>query len=647
MKTEKVIKTLAFATIAVILSALLMMLVVMKIDTTVALVCSIIFTIILLIVLYSTDSIKNEARNQIEKNLDASVREALDKGNIGILYYNDEYEITWVSEFFKQREMDHVGEKLLTFVPGVAELLEDSSIVVDVEIMGSIYSVTKMDKYSILSFKDVTEIRSLQDKIDKNASVIGLLSYDNIDETNLSEDDIYNINRNIKAPVVEYFKAMGVAYSTLRNSRLLLILNEEIFEKIKKDRFSILQTIRKEAKEDDLPITLSIAFSRGSDSYQDLYVKSESLIDLAQTRGGDQVVVSNQNGEIQYYGGISEAREKQSKTKVRVILNSLKDLINKSDKVIIVGHKEADADCIGSMICLSNVVSSFDKKAYILSRTGGIEAMILDVLNKYGNELNEKHNFISESEAKELLSDDTLVIMVDHHMSSQSGSSLISQSAKKIVIIDHHRRQANLDTVPLLCYIEASASSSCEITSEFIPFLTKKQVLTAEEANMIYLGILIDTDHFRVRTGSRTFEVCKVLKRLGANPTECEALCAEPYDNVIARSQIINNATKVLEGVVVSAMNENTYSRSIASQACDQLVKSKGIEAAFVICLNSNRQTIISARSKGNINVQIILEKMGGGGHMTAAGLQVDEECVAKLETKLLQELDEYFKEVK
>lgn len=647
MKTEKVIKTLAFATIAVILSALLMMLVVMKIDTTVALVCSIIFTIILLIVLYSTDSIKNEARNQIEKNLDASVREALDKGGIGILYYNEEYEITWVSEFFKEREIDHVGEKLLTFAPGVAELLEDSSIVVDVEIKGSIYSVTKMDKYSILSFKDVTEARSLQDKIDKKAYVIGLLSYDNIDETNLSEDDIYNINRNIKAPVVEYFKSMGVAYSTLRNSRLLLLLNEEIFERIKKDRFSILQTIRKEAKEDDLPITLSIAFSRGSDSYQDLYVKSESLIDLAQTRGGDQVVVSNQNGEIQYYGGISEAREKQSKTKVRVILNSLKDLIIKSDKVIIVGHKEADADCIGSMICLSNVVSSFDKKAYILSRTGGIEAMIMDVLNKYGSQLNEKHNFISESEAKEMLTDDTLVIMVDHHMSSQSGSSLISQSAKKIVIIDHHRRQANLDTIPLLCYIEASASSSCEITSEFIPFLTKKQVLTTEEANMIYLGILIDTDHFRVRTGSRTFEVCKVLKRLGANPTECEALCAEPYDNVIARSSIINNAKKVLDGVVVSAMNENSYSRSIASQACDQLVKSKGIEAAFVICLNNNHQTIISARSKGNVNVQIILEKMGGGGHMTAAGLQVDEECVAKLETKLLQELEEYFKEVK
>lgn len=645
MKIEKTIKTAVFSISAIIIATLLIMNIVLKINTVVALISSFIFVVLLLVVLYSIDAINNESRHLIEKSLDASVREALTKGSIGIAYYNDEYEITWMSDFFDKKQLNHLNEKLLTWLPELKDLIEDSSSSVEVKINDDTYEVTKMDKYSILTFKEITNETKLQDELNGVSYVLGLLSFDNVDETSLAEDDIFNINVNFKAPVVEYFKSKGVAYATLRNNKLLLILNEKIFEIILSEHFQILNQIRKVAKDFDLPVSLSMSFARGGNDYSELYLRAEQLINLAQTRGGDQVVVGNANGDTLYFGGTSEAREKQSKTKVRVILRSLKDLINKSDNVLIIGHKEADSDCIGSMIAMSNIVSNYGKNAYLVTKTGGIEPMIADVLSKYNDVLGPKHNFVNETEADNIMSDNSLVIMLDHHMSSQSSSQLLVNKAKKVVIIDHHRRKANLDTIPLLSYIEPSASSSCEVVSEFLPFVSHKTLITPQEANLLYLGILIDTDHFRVRTGVRTFEVCKILKGYGADSTECENIAAEPYENIVALSSIINNGKKIRDNVVVAAMNEKTYFRTTASQACDTLVKSKGIDAAFVICNDNKNETLISARSTGIINVQVIMEKMGGGGHLTAAGLQVNDSSVAKLEAKLLTVLDEYFKE--
>ena len=214
----------------------------------------------------------------------------------------------------------------------------------------------------------------------------------------------------------------------------------------------------------------------------------------------------------------------------------------------------------------------------------------------------------------------------------------------QIIVLDHHRRKADLDINAMMFYCEPSASSTCEIVCEFLPYMSRKLQISEEEANIMYLGILIDTDRFRTRTGARTFDVAKQLKQYGANPATCDLLAEEPYENIINRSNIIAAGKTYRNNVIISALNNGIYNRSIASQACDSMVKAKEIEAAFVICNDEADEVMISARSNGHINVQIILEKMNGGGHMTAAGLQRKNTTVAKLENELLQALDEYFK---
>ncbi|MBR5342129.1 MAG: DHH family phosphoesterase [Erysipelotrichaceae bacterium] len=644
MKRKTFITMLSLVVSVGVLLALLALGLFFQVDVFLAAGVAAIFISLLAIIFYSLDLVKNESNREIENALELSYREVLSHGDIGIITYDVNYEITFMSDFFLKRNMNHLGEKILNWLPELQDMLNNEANNQIIIINDEKFSVRKIDNAFVLTFKNITTEYDLDKKLDDEALVIGLLSYDNYDEVELSEDELAFVNTNIKVPVIEYFRNFDVVYKTLRNNRMLLIMNETIFKKILDDRFSILTKVRKVAKEGDSDVTLSMAFARGSDNYAELDDNAEELLELAQTRGGDQVVVRKKGEDATFYGGNTEAREKQSKTKVRVTANSIKDLIEKSSNVIIVGHKEMDADCVASALCMSNITLSLGKQAYVVCRSGGIEPMINDVMNKYANVLEEKHNLVNETEALDVLNENSLVVMVDHHMAAQSNGSNLLKQAKRIIILDHHRRKADLDIVAMMLYIEAAASSATEIIVELFPYFSKNIDITEEEANIMYLGILIDTDHLRVRTGSRTFDVAKQLRRYGADPMLCDELAQEPYENVIRRSRIINAGKLYKKDIIVSSLPEGTYTRSIASQACDMMVKSKEIEAAFVICNSDKNEVLISARSKGRINVQVIMEKMNGGGHMTAAGLQVSDSSVPKLEAELLKVLDEYFK---
>ncbi|MDO4198136.1 MAG: DHH family phosphoesterase [Erysipelotrichaceae bacterium] len=644
MKTEALIRTIAISVSTAVLATMGVLRIVLNIDTTIAIVVSVIFSIAFAVMIYLLEKVKIEAKMSIEKNLDVSIREALDKGSIGMLAYNDDYEITWMSEYFTNNGINEINGKILNWIPELQDIVEGDSTRTTVNIGDKKYIVTKMDKYSIMTFKDVSNEYNLQTRLNEEAYVVGLLSYDNIDEANLSEDDLFNVNTSIKMPVNEYFKKNGVVYYTLKNNRMLLMMNEKTYDKIYEDRFSILGKIRKVARDLDLPVTLSMAFSRGSSDLGELSSHADELIELAQTRGGDQVVVGKIGSDIMYFGGTSEAREKQSKTKIRVIISAIMDLIEHSDNVIICMHKTADADAVGSALAMSNIALDLDKKAYIISKSGGVEPMISEVLKKYNSDLIDKHRFISENDAADLLEDNSLVVMVDHHMAAQSNGTNILKRASKIIVIDHHRRNANLDVSTMLNYIEPSASSATELVCEFFPYMSKRFDIIEEEANIMYIGLLIDTDHFRVRTGARTFDVAKDLRRYGADPMVCDELCQEPYENTMLRASILNSTKKYNENIAIASCLEGIYPRSVASQAADVLIRSKGVAASFVICMISKEETIITARSRDDVNVQIIMEKMGGGGHMHAAGLQRNDTTVAKLENELYNVLEAYMK---
>lgn len=644
MNRKTFVRTLSLAVSGIVLLALAFLYFIMKINVLIALIVAILFIGVLLVVYFMIDSMQEENNKEIENKIDGSVKHALNFAKVGILVYSDDFQITWMSDFFSKNNINHIGEKLLNWIPELQSMLQGEEENTTVVINDEKYEINKIANNYVLVFKDITSQYDLNEKMNNDSYVLGMISYDNYDESQVSEDEMEFVNANIKTPVVDYLKKFNVVYKQLKNNRLLLVLNEAVYRQIYDDHFSILKQIRQVSNDANIDVTLSIAFAMGSDNLNELDDTVSDLLEIAQTRGGDQVVVRKIGEDVHFFGGNSEAREKRNKTKVRVNINTIRDLINKANKTIIVGHKNADADCVGAAICMSNIVLSLDKPAYIITKSGGIDPMINDVLNKYNDVILRKHVLINENQALELMDENTLVIMVDHHSKTQSNGSQLLEKAKNVVVIDHHRRMAELDVDALMFYCEPSASSTCEIVSEFLPYMSKKFKLSEQEANIMYLGILIDTDRFRVRSGIRTFDAAKQLKQLGAEPSECDQLAEEPYNNIIDRSEIIAAGKSFKNDIVISALKSGIYSRSIASQACDMMVRAKEIEAAFVICYDAKDEVMISARSNGKTNVQIVMEKMHGGGHMTAAGLQRKDATVEELYDELIVALNEYLK---
>ena len=610
-------------------------------NTIIEIVAVVSLIIMIAVILTTYDSLINESCSLIEESVDKSMKEVFDASKVGILIYDESYEIVWLSKLFEEKNLDHMGEKLFSWLPELEHLIKSGQISETVVINEDKYLVSKGDDNRLL-FKDITNEYNLSKKNEENAYVLGLLSYDNYDEANESEEDITFINTTIKGTVSDYFKNYEIDCKTLKNNRVLLILNEKKFNSLLEDRFSILNTVRQESKKIDNFITLSMGFARGSDNLNDLDTLAQELLELAQTRGGDQVISRIVGQDAVFYGGSTEARENKSKVKVRAIANSLKELILKSSNVIISGHIDTDADSLGAALCISVIAKKLGKEAYIIFDKERAESTILYALDKYADEINERHNIIPEEEGTPLLNNDSLVIMVDHHLSEQSCAKHILKAAKNIVIIDHHRRKADLDIEPLLVYIEAGSSSACELTAEFLPYLIKKNALTSIEADLMYLGITIDTNHFVARTDERTFDVARYLVNNGADPRRCEEMSREPFEMLRKKAELVDKAYAYKDNILIST-SDNDYPRSIASQACDLLIKTKEVDAAFVIC-NSNKDTsIVTARSNGKVNVQTILENMHGGGHMTAAGLQTNEKSVRELEEEIKKNVDEYY----
>lgn len=611
-----------------------------------ALVILLVGTFILLAMYFGFNKYHNLFTSNIESSLNSSVTDALKEGNVGILVYNEDYEITWLSNMFNEKEHNQTGEKLLDWLPELQDLVSGKAEKATVVINDDKYSVTKKDDAYVLFFNDITKEYDLSNKLEETAPVLGLVNFDNFDELSLSEDEIAFVNTYIKAPVMEYFRDYGAVYKTLRNNRLQLILNYQIYQKLLDDRFSILNKVRKEAKTGEVDVTLSASFAYGSESLEELDDAASSLLEVAQTRGGDQVVVKELGKDAVFYGGSSEAREKQNKTKVRVFANTLRKMIEESSNVIIIGHKDADADCVGASLAISLVAKNLDKEAYILLKTESIEPMIKEVLSKY-DDLSDRHNFVNRQEALAKMDDNTLVVMVDHHSKINSNGADILEKAKKIAIIDHHRRRADLDVDASFMYVEAGASSTVELMVEMFPYFVKNIDMEKEEANIMYIGLLIDTNHFRNRTDTRTFDVAKYIKQYGVDSIECEELMEEPYEMFKKRNEIINYGKRYTDNIMIANCVKGTYPRSIASQAVDRMTEIKEIEAAFVICKLLNGDLAISARSNGKINVQLIIEKLGGGGHMTAAGLQIKDGNQEELYKQLTEAIDSYLESVK
>ena len=613
------------------------------------LILAILLIIEIVLAYYLVSNYENALQEQaigVKSSLGETAEEAYLTGGIGLVMYDDDYVVTWMSELFDKLGINRVGNKILTWIPEADDLIAGRSDNALVPLDDKLYEISRVNNAQIIIFKDITELNKYRSKYEDEQIVMGLASFDNYEESTqyLDEAEVSTINTALRTPMNEYLDSFGIVAKRLSNSSYLLLLNEDIFQKLVDDKFSILNKIRKAAQDNDVIVTLSMAFARGSGDLNELDEVTSNLMDLAESRGGDQVAIQKIGEDVKYYGGSSEAAEKRSKVRVRVVSHALRDLMMASSNVIICGHKDADFDCIGAALGMAQVANALRKPVSIIAKTGGIEEKLDKAMKENAETLNEEVNFITEGEALNQLQDNSLVIMVDHHNKSQSNGAKVLDEAKKVVVIDHHRRSTEMGVKPVLVYIEAGASSTCELVTEMIPYISSKTDLSEIDATFMLAGMIIDTQNWRVRTGSRTYEAASYLRQNGANPQLANQYLKDTFDEFALKSIALANSERYEHGIIIAPVKGKTMTRSLMSQVADNLLNIQGVNGAFVIA-DSDKETCISARSNGKINVQVIMESMGGGGHLTSAATQRELMDIDALKEELLVALNNYFEE--
>ncbi len=585
-----------------------------------------------------------EETTTIERVLGKSAMDGYRLAKLGMVVYDENYVVIQMSDLFKDLGIDRIGYKLLSWIPEANDLLSGAADISYVSLDGRVYELTRQEEEPIIFFKDVTDLNQLKDQLKQEKIVIAIAHFDNYEESTLyaDEGDIAFINASIRTPLNVYAQEHKMFLRRLSNNRYLMVLNEKIYEELVEDKFSILRTIRKAANAVDVSITLSMAFAKGTSNFLELDEMVTKLLDLAQTRGGDQVAIQTKGEEVQFFGGSSEATEKRSRVRVRVISHALRDLILNSSNVIVAGHKDADFDCIGSALAVAKMTMSLGKDTSIIAKTGGLEEKVSAALEQHLSEFEEEGiHFISENEALNELREETLVIMVDHHNVQQSNGSKVEEQAKKVVIIDHHRRSSEMGVKPILMYIEAAASSANELVSEMIPYVAPKADISPLDASFMMAGMIIDTRQWRVRTGSRTYDAASIIRSYGGDPQVAYGYLKETYEEFQLKNQVMSNAERYEGGIVIALVSQKRISRSMMSQIADQILSVQGSEAAFVIANDEQGLSCISARSNGNVNVQRIMEKLGGGGHLSAAAVQRNDLSIEELKTQLIQQIQQ------
>lgn len=491
----------------------------------------------------------------------------------------------------------------------------------------------------MLYFLDITSFENLKDMYNDNQTCIALINVDNFDELMNSAGEgrelavSAEIDKHIRAWVAE----MGAAVARYRDHLYEVVLTHKNYKALVANKFEILDEIRQIETEIDFPATLSIGIGIGGKTIRECEDYAQGALDLALGRGGDQAVVKNV-ANLEYYGGKSQSVEKGFKGKSRIIAHALKLLMTQSSKIFIMGHKNPDLDSFGAALGIYRMARIVEKEAFI-------------VLNAYNDTMvdmiedakrTEEYSFISTEKALSLADDHSLVVVVDTHRPQLVESIELVEQVKRTVVIDHHRRAEDVLPHQIMSYMESYASSASELVTEVVQYAnekSKKKILTKLEADALLAGIMVDTNRFAVKAGVRTFEAASWLRRAGADLINVRRYFQADSESLRVKALCLANAKFYEGGVAMSVCpGENINSQIVNSQVADELLTIKGIKASFVAGRNEHGKTVISARSLGDINVQVVMEKFGGGGHLNTAGAQVDdtpEEILEKIKEAL------------
>ena len=571
------------------------------------------------------------------------------KGTIKVKYNNKFYDMT--------ESPDLLGENIDNIIKNLnlrKVLNENKEMYTDVTYKDREYTViynvikneqNKQVKYlMMLYWIDKTDYLSLAQKYEEEKNVIMLIQVDGYDEVlkSASEEKRSLISVEIERILFGLENSLQAAVKKTAKDKYIVIANQRSLSKLQENKFTILDTIRNITYSNTLPVTISIGVGREGNSIHENIKWAAGALDLALGRGGDQAIVKTKD-KFEFYGGKSKAVEKTTKVKSRLIGHALKEIVSQSNNIYIMGHKYPDLDAMGAAVGIYDICKSLKKETYIV--LDQVNESIDEFVSRLNKQEYYKDLFINKEEAIKNCTKDTLVVVVDTHRPSYTECEELLGISKKIAVIDHHRRGVEFIQDTVLSFHEIYVSSTCEMVTEVVQYLEDDVKINKLTAEGLLAGISLDTKFFAFKTGVRTFEAASYLKKAGADTTEVKKLFRTNVEDFKTKAEIISNTHIIDNRICISYSKMKSENINVViAQAADELLTVKNVEASFVLG-EKNGIIFISARSLGKINVHVLMEKLGGGGHMDIAGAQLEGVSIQEAYKKVNYIIEQYLRE--
>ena len=603
------------------------------------------------IVILILSSLRQKTDLRAAEVIGSDVQEAYNFAMIGLAITDDKNTVLWTNDLFKARHIEIMDMDIISWQPELAALrdVNNGDQPVKIVVNSRTYSVKLLAEAGLWIFKDITDFEQIFNYSKEQAPVVGILAIDNYDDVVRGDDDFNDVVTKVKNDIFSYAKEYAILLRRIKDDSYSMLCNYASFSRMLEDKFSIIDKVRGESTRGEIPLTLSIGIAHDFPDVNKLNDLANDALDIAMSRGGDQVVVSAYGQEMKFYGGKSEAQEKRNRVKTRVLADSLISLINASDRVLIMGHANMDMDAFGACLGMKAICNRLKKNSRIVADLKNTETKTrAAMITSFGKDELEKL-IVSSKEAESLIAGNTLLVVVDVHIPSMVMAPRLVDMAAKIVVIDHHRRAEEYIDSPVFNHIDPAASSACELISEFIRFssINPKIELPSTYATIMLSGIFLDSGYFKSRsTGIRTFEAATILKEYGADNSLADDFLKDDYEEHKEVTDITANLETPFYGVVIATADQDRlYDHATIAKAANMCLSYKGVHAAFVIGKVSQREIRVSARSDGTINVSLLSEKLGGGGHFTSAAASfigtdlktIKEKIIVVLETSLTE----------
>ncbi|MFT8743011.1 MAG: DHH family phosphoesterase, partial [Lentilactobacillus hilgardii] len=596
----------------------------------------------------STDT--NRYISDLSYRIHRGEQESLLEMPIGVMILNENGLVEWTNPYFTRyfNNENILGKRIEDVDHDLQQLIMkygDSDEFHTVTWRDHKFTMLIQSEYHSIYMLDITRYANLEERYEEEQISVGQIFLDNYDEItqSMTDQEISNLSNYVTNELATWSKKYGMYLKQIDDDHFFLLAYAKSLTQIENDKFNILDIVRESTSKQNFPLTLSIGISYGEDDLNSLADQAQSNLDLALGRGGDQVVVKSLDGTARFYGGKTNPMEKRTRVRARMISQALNELMGDADQIFVQGHTRPDMDSLGACMGIRRIAQMNNKKCWIVLDKEKVHSDIqrlLEAAKKYP-EISDA--IITPAEALSKVTDSSLLIMVDHSKPSISISpDLYQRMTQKVVIIDHHRRGEEFPENPMLVYIEPYASSTCELITEMFEYQPhEEEPINRIEATAMLTGIFIDTQSFSMRTGTRTFDAASYLRSAGADSVEMQQLMKENIDNYLQRNHLISMVEFFHKDMAMIVGEEDrVYDPVTAAQACDSLLTMSGVDASFIITKRSDDKIGVSARSTGSINVQIIMERMGGGGHLSSGATQIEDKSIAEVKQLLLETID-------